>query len=537
MFPFSISRSSKTSFPLLDEAAEHFTTPNVAGALRPSTLETGVAFLFKRSAKHLRTHLARAHGLELSHGQALDAVSAGLGCADWNTANAHLQRLGREDQGGLGLASAQAAAVEQVQGPWRHGHLRGQLDFNVSSAVVGAAGTGKSVGLLFALQSRMDALVGRPVMVVHGYESERYQPNWPGLLRHLPNMRAWSAEATTDSQTAVPAVTDAVEVTLSANALARNAAECDVEQRDLVAKTLQWLTARAHLRPLLLVDEAYELFGKHTEQFLAALPQEVVVIWVTQTIGDLGLPQLATRFDVVHLLSAQRGERFWEALGMVDEQARILARLRGLTLGQALTLPMRKVDRREAAKPMSLNEGALSVPDQALHQRVLAAIQVALPQMRLQREHLPNHILPVSAWLHGKQLHVLAVKLRDKVLQQLSLEDQAVVARMRRAGAPVSGLTLVMLDALDGAGWLVRQVGATTLAPTEALWNICVGKLNYKGVLVLELPDATDREDAGTTAVVPVVTGPLFAEQGEASKRVRSAVMGEGHTAFRRLKD
>lgn len=513
MFPFSVSRSPNTSFPLLDEAAEHFTTPNAAGRTRPSTLEAVIGFLFKRSARHLRTHLAREHGLALTHGQALDAVSAGLGCADWNTANARLQQLARDEGSGPLPASTPAAAVP-AQSTWRQGHLKGRLDFNVSSAVVGAAGSGKSVGLLFALQSRRDALTGRPVMVVHGGADERYQPNWPALLRHVPKLRAWNAEVLAGS----PAITDAVAV--AGDALAHEAASGDAAQQALAAGLQQWLVARAHLRPLLLVDEAYSLFGRHAGPFLAGLPKEVVVIWAAQSISDVGLPLLATRFQAVHLLSAPRSERCWEALGLAEARDQVAERLRALGPFQALTLPLAVLASSHPAllpQPAPAASFTPDLPFQALQERVLSAIRMALPQLRLQDPSLPNHIR-ASAWKAGRQLHVLELHLRERVRGYLSPEDQAEVARMRRTGAPVSGLTLMMLDALEGAGWLVRQVGATSLEPAEALWSIRVCKMAYKGVLVLEVPGLWEAE---VGAADLEVTGALFADQGEAVKRLR----------------
>jgi hypothetical protein len=521
MYPFSKTSSPKTTFPILTEASEHFDTPNTAGNLRTSPIEAVIAFLFKRSAKHLRAHLSQAHGLELSHGQALDAVSAGVGCADWNTANAHLQQIARDDQGGLGLARAQGEASSQLQGPWRQGPLRNLLDFNVSAAIVGAAGTGKSVGLLFALQANPAATLGRPVMVIHGYESERYQPNWSGLLRHIPKVRPWGPAA----QAAVPSSTDIVEVeALSFPTDAHGmAADVDARRRALATGLLDWLTQRAHLRPLLLVDEAYQAFGKHTREFVENLPAGVVVIWSTQAAEDFGMRVLASKFEVVHLLSAPRGPQAWNALGLGSDKERIERRMLGLPMGQAVSIPLPK-----QPAPVTDLRTSVAMPDdadQALRKRVLNAIVTALPALRFEFAGSPKHIR-TSAWKSGARLHVLELHLRDRVLDQLSAEDQAIAARTRRAGAPVSGLTLLILDVLNSAGWLVRQVGATSLEPTEALWNICVGKMNYKGVLLLEIPGSWTSEVVADSTSVPFVTGGLFADPGEAGKRLRGLLRG-----------
>jgi hypothetical protein len=511
MFPFSITRSFKTTFPLLDEAAEHFTVPNAAGSVRASPLEAVVGFLFKRSAKHLRAHLARVHGLELTHGQALDAVSAGLGCADWNTANARLQMMVLEDQGGLLTASAQAAAEAQELGPWRQGSLRSLVDFNASSAIVGQSGSGKSVGLLFALKAQLTAGLGRPLLVLHGREDGRQSPNWTDLLSNAPtNVHTWAA----DSQFSMGEsdIHDVVQVTGDALALpAESREDC---QQALAAELLLWLAPRAHLRPLLIVDEAYELLGRHAGQFLLDLPAGVVVIWLAQSAQDLGLAMLSKCFDTVHLLSMPRGPRDAEVMGLSPEQlAQLVRRFAARTIGQAVSIPLR------ASHPEAAGAGAEFEMDRALRERVLSAIKMSLPHMRLQHHTLPPNI-PVSAWRSGKQLLVMEVKLRERVLGHLSAEDQAVVARVRRQGAPVSGLTLLMLDALNTAGWLVCQVGATTVPPEAALWDIKAGKLPYHGVLVLELPGAHAAPDDDRRPA-PLVTGHRFAEPTEASKRLR----------------
>lgn len=507
MFPFSITRSFKTTFPLLDEATEHFTVPNAAGSVRASPLEAVVGFLFKRSAKHLRAHLARVHGLELTHGQALDAVSAGLGCADWNTANARLQLMVHEDQGGLLTASPQAAVETQELGPWRQGSLRSLVDFNASSAIIGQSGSGKSVGLLFAFKAQLTAGLGRPLLVLHGHEEGRQSPNWRDLLANAPNnVHTWAADA--PFAMSAPDTTDVVQV--AGDSLAWPADTREERQQSLAAELLLWLAPRAHLRPLLVVDEAYELLGKHAGQFLLDLPAGVVVIWLAQSVEDLGLPMLSKCFDTVHLMSMAHGPRDAKVLGLGTEQmAQLGRRFASRTIGQAVSIPLAGADRFVE----------LEAVDPALRERVLLAIKMGLPHLRLQHHTLPPNI-PVSAWRLGKQLLAVEVKLRERVLDQLSAEDQAVVARVRRPGAPVSGLTLLMLDVLNAAGWLVSQVGATTVAPEAALWDIKAGKLPYHGILVLELPGAQAAFDDDRRPT-PMVTGHRFAKPTEAGKRLQ----------------
>ena len=516
MFPFSITRSFKTTFPLLDEAADHFTLPNAAGSVRASPLEAVVGFLFKRSAKHLRAHLARVHGLELTHGQALDAVSAGLGCADWNTANARLQQMVLEDQGGLLTASARAAADEHELGPWRQGALRSLVDFNARSAIIGQSGSGKSVGMLFALKAQLTAGLGRPLLVLHGREDGRKRPSWTDLVSNVPDdVHTWDA----DTYFASGAPDSIAVMQVTGDALTWPADLREERQEDLAAELLLWLTPRAHLRPLLIVDEAYELLGKHAGQFLLDLPAGVDVIWLAQAVEDLGLPMLSKCFDTVHLMSMPHGPRDAKVLGLGAEEMEQLARRFAVrTVGQAVSIPL------SAGRANAF--GAQVEADLALRERVLSAIKLSLPHMRVQHPTLPRN-MPVSAWRSGKQLLVSEVKLRDRVRDHLCAQDQAVVARARRPGAPVSGLTLLMLDALHAAGWLVCQVGETTVAPEAALWDIQAGKLPYHGILVLELPGAgaTQNDDRRPA---PVVTGHRFAEPTEAGKRLRGLLRNSG---------
>lgn len=231
MFPFSITSSFKTTFPLLDEVTEHLTVPNAAGSVRASPLE------------------------------------------------------------------------EQELGPWREGSLHSLVDFNVNSAIIGDAGSGTSVGMLFALNAHLAEGIGRPLLVVHGPGTG--QPhNWTGLP-------VW---------------------TLSTH---------NKHQGDLAAKLLKWLEPRAHQRPILVVEEAYELLGKRAEQFLADLPEGVTVVWQAQTVKDLGLPVLSSCFQVAHLMSMPLGKRDGKALGLgAEHMAQLGRRFASRTVGRAVSIPL-----------------------------------------------------------------------------------------------------------------------------------------------------------------------------------------------------
>jgi len=321
-------RTKSSPAPLLEEAKARF-------ASAPSApLSTILQFLLKRAAKHLKNHLAAKHNVTLNHGQALDAISASLGFADWNTANAATNAVAEES-----LDTAEAAQVPAAIAAVTARRLSSTIDFSTNTIVIGPAGCGKSVALLFAAQRARALEQGRPVVIVRGPESPRYQPNWTLTLSQFDNVETL---ATVDTGRAV-SPQDKLEVAAPEDDWSQEPAERQRHQEALVSGVLDWLRRRAHLKPLVLVEEAFAVLGKDDERLMREAPHDVTFIWTAQVLQDMGpFEQVAARFRVIHLMrgSARSMPPGFGRLIEEDEQT-VLSAVSRLELGEAVQLFVR----------------------------------------------------------------------------------------------------------------------------------------------------------------------------------------------------
>jgi hypothetical protein len=288
--------------PLLAEAQEHFhkhPTPDTAEQ-QLSWAQNIVAFLFKRASKHLSGHLATRHGLRLTHGQALNAVSASFGFADWNTASATVYGVVER------LAAAELAGSASAPAPARTGlpasvaqTLATSLSVNESRLIVGPAGVGKTFGLLLALQRQAWHRESRPVMAIHFDDQDSlYQPNWSGFGRALRRLHPGATGQVSFEPHADWAAKDVVFIAPTFE----HAPDRDYQRMTLVMDCLKWLRANAHRKPLLLLDEVALLLGPCAAALFAGLPPEVTVICAVQTLSDMASPEMLERFEYVHMM-------------------------------------------------------------------------------------------------------------------------------------------------------------------------------------------------------------------------------------------
>ena len=320
---------NKSPIPLLEEASARF-----SGEKRKTPLADIFAFLFKRSAKHLKSHLERQHGVSLSHGQALNAVSSCLGFADWNTASATLQREADAYDREPAPSAPQPAKLSTTPRM-----LADVLDFNTSSLIVGPAGCGKTCGLIFAAQRARALDKKRPVLVLRGFESPHYQPNWNSALSAEGN------PVTLESldQLAPPQQDDKLEVYRpdSRNRMSEE------EESDWSVKAMEemltWLNNRKHMRPLVIVEEAHSVMNVFSIVFLRNIPEEATVLWSTQSIDALyDLELVTTRFRDIHLM---KNSRFSAGLNLKYQfkeygMEKLLKKSEQLTVGQVVTLTL-----------------------------------------------------------------------------------------------------------------------------------------------------------------------------------------------------
>jgi len=467
--------SLKSLFPVLAEAETRFPDD------RPATMSGVLSFLFKRSAKHLRTHLHTRHGVSLSHAQALDAVSASVGCADWNTAHAFLHRTSHED-----LASSEMlapASVGKMSGPEL---LSRQLDFSVSSLVIGPAGTGKTCGVLFALQQSRAFEKGRPVMIVRTAELTQHQPNWGNAVGHLPSVVTLESLGR-----AKPAAADDCLVVIPSEDFSDSIKRGEY-QADMVARMLVWLKRREHLNPLVLVDDAPHVLGEQVSTFLQELPGTVTLIWLAQSLGDFkDLSLVRARFNRVHQMFQRSVGPLMEQLVGAHQVKRAEPLVSRLKLGEAISMPF-----------------SLPALTPSMRQAVQAAFLQVLPCLRVAHTDLPRGQAP-DTWVVGSRVYVLETRLQERVLSMLPEQVRAQLARLHNPDMRLSVVTTCLLEVLESTGLLVRQHEGTVLPIAEALWTMKIGAVPYKGVLVLEVPLEL-QQALPQSPVVPALTGPLY---------------------------
>jgi hypothetical protein len=119
---------------------------------------------------------------------------------------------------------------------------------------------------------------------------------------------------------------------------------------------------------------------------------------------------------------------------------------------------------------------------------VFSAFKKALPMMAFQNKGLPKGVRAV-AWKTGKRVYMLEIALRESVTAQMPKELVEALAPNGKTKQRVQPFTVELLKALEANKWLVTEIEGKKLPPTEALWTIQAGKLEFRGVIVIDVPD------------------------------------------------
>lgn len=124
---------------------------------------------------------------------------------------------------------------------------------------------------------------------------------------------------------------------------------------------------------------------------------------------------------------------------------------------------------------------------------------------------LPKQI-PAAGWKKNGRAYLLENRLTEHLQEKLSAEARAVLAPGGRdKSARISQMTAALLRVFHNKGWLVTEIGKDKAAPTEALWVIMAGKLEFTRVIILELPpDLVERLPAKDSYYEVTVKRPQF---------------------------
>jgi hypothetical protein len=155
-----------------------------------------------------------------------------------------------------------------------------------------------------------------------------------------------------------------------------------------------------------------------------------------------------------------------------------------------------------------LEEKSETLPDLILNTFIRS-----LPLLSFQNRGLSKGVQAV-AWKHGRRIYLLEIKLRETIMPKLPADIRGALSPERKGASRLQPFTVELLKALDEKGWLVRQHNNYTLNGTDAIWNIKAGKLEFKGVIVVDIPDEYKEQLPADDSMYEVtITGPLFATQ------------------------
>jgi hypothetical protein len=133
----------------------------------------------------------------------------------------------------------------------------------------------------------------------------------------------------------------------------------------------------------------------------------------------------------------------------------------------------------------------------------------ALPSLSFQSRGLPKGVQAV-AWKVGNRVYMLEIKLRETVMAKMPADVRGALTPGKERQR-VQPFTQELLRALETRGWLVRKIDDTKVEVKDALWNIKAGKLDFKGVIVIDVPKEFIGQLPSEDSMYEVsVTGPLF---------------------------
>lgn len=155
---------------------------------------------------------------------------------------------------------------------------------------------------------------------------------------------------------------------------------------------------------------------------------------------------------------------------------------------------------------------------------IFAAFLQALPQLSFQSRGLPKGVQAV-AWKVNTRVYMLEIKLRDTVMAKLPPEVRGALMPNPKDRSRVQPFTLELLKALETRGWLVRRNDETRLEVNEALWNVKAGKLEFKGVIIIDVPDEFKAQLPKDNSMYDVaISGTLFTPSNSKPNAAGTAV-------------
>lgn len=155
-------------------------------------------------------------------------------------------------------------------------------------------------------------------------------------------------------------------------------------------------------------------------------------------------------------------------------------------------------------------EKTFTNPSTELPDVIFDAFMQALPLLSFQNRGLPKGVAAV-AWKVGSRVYLLEIKLRETITAKMHVEIRGALTPNAKDRARLQPFTLELLKALHAKGWLVTKIDDAKVDPREALWNVKAGKLEFKGVIIVDIPKEYLSQLPSDDSMYDIqVTGTLF---------------------------
>lgn len=138
-----------------------------------------------------------------------------------------------------------------------------------------------------------------------------------------------------------------------------------------------------------------------------------------------------------------------------------------------------------------------------------------LSQMGFQ-DGLPKGVKAIG-WKIGGRVYLVEIKLRETLMEKLPEDVRGALTASAGQKKGLHPFTIELMKSFNAKGWLVKEINGMKVTAREALWKIQAGKLEIKGVIVLDIPDEYREMLPAKDSIYPVkVTSPLFSNAGAA---------------------
>lgn len=236
---------------------------------------------------------------------------------------------------------------------------------------------------------------------------------------------------------------------------------------------------------------------------------------------DTGTWRLTKRYDK-ECARILMGLESWNALSYVDKSAVLMAVMFSENPAQIpvvdgnqqiYSLARELIQVSESTQETIVQEEKKKTLDKAdLPDVIFDAFLQSLPLLPFQSRGLPKGVSAV-AWKFGNRVYLLEIKLRETVMNKLPQEIKGALTQTKEPGSKqrLHPFTAELLKSLRLNNWLITAIDNMKVSDKEALWKIKAGKLDFNGVIVVEVPDQYMKQLPSDDSMYEVVvTGPLY---------------------------